>query len=284
MTALAFELGAFSTVRKIKQLLTPTPDERQPVASLDLWRLYWLHRGRLAAPFVGDLQPVPKSSAAECCTIPGAISPRSVTVSGRCAAVDVPAPGCGCGFRAADNMLALAGCADAMVNRPELCVPIVNRMTVEQAEMDEFDWPVPALVRVRAENVLADDMIARLHDWLWNTRQGKAALTSHLASSDEPMPIVWESFGTYRAQRVTITGPILTGPVDYAEPDPRDVAEHYQAQFLNVADITDGVAFFGTAMQLVDDQTLPSEFLEPPTGGDHSPKVTERPMWHDQTT
>ncbi len=146
---------------------------------------------------------------------------------------DPPAEGCWCGWRLADNLDALRPAAG-----PEcMCVPIrlppvlarLREETTERADnnewgipedvIHEFDWPAPALVRVRAFGGVrrAEDVEDRAEE-----------LEAYFEGTNRNL--IREGRGMWRAARVEIVGPIITGqspdPIQYW-PIAGDAAEHY---------------------------------------------------------
>ncbi|OLT21403.1 hypothetical protein BJF81_02350 [Ornithinimicrobium sp. CNJ-824] len=188
------------------------------------WRLYYLHRGRLCAPFVGDLSPVEQDEQAVC------VSPIHGTPSGE--QHDPPALGCYCGWRIADNLDALRPAVPAICE-PARKVPVRDRLLAENPRrvhnppwnvpdhvLAHWDWPAPALVRVRGAGGVrrVDDVAERQEE-----------LEAHFEGTG--LELIREGRGMWRAARVLIVGPIITGlSPDPARFWPRETyaaADHY---------------------------------------------------------
>lgn len=190
------------------------------------WRLYYLHRGRLCPPMMGDLRPVGRNQGAKC-------------LQGNRHAS--PAAGCSCGWRLADNLAAIRPAAETM-QVPVRMPPVVARLRKEHPEgadnewgipervLAEWDWPSPALVRVRGHGgvVRSDEVTDHL-----------AVLQSRIERSGK-LRVIPEGRGMWRAAQMEIIGPVITGqsPRPYQFHPPADgagVAERYGVQYHHAA-------------------------------------------------
>lgn len=192
------------------------------------WRLYLLHRGRLCSPLAGDLSPVDRDAEAVC---------QHPQTGERLSDHAPPAAGCHCGWRIADNLPALVPAAESL-SLPGSVLPTHARLTMEHGPRDTslnawgwpmdvlqtWDWPAPALVRVRGHGgVRRADEVHHM----------AGAIRRAVAANGQGHRMIEEGPGMWRARRVEIVGPILTGtsPARQFTADPRDVAEHYGATY-----------------------------------------------------
>lgn len=186
------------------------------------WRLYYLHRGRLCSPMMRELQPVAPDEAAICLHEEH----------------EPPAAGCYCGWRIADNLDAIDPAAVAL-EVPVRLPPVLAKLREETPEradnawgipesaLAEFDWPCPALVRVRGHGgVRRADEVADHED----------LIRAVIEQDGTDRRVIGEGPGMWRAARVQIIGPVITGqsPRPYQFHPPRDgggVIEHYGVDY-----------------------------------------------------
>lgn len=233
------------------------PREKVLHSSVDGWRAYWLHRGRLFAPLVGDLgEPVDKVSRAVCVADgrPWALG---------CDTETIPTTDCFCGWRLCDTVDALAGVLRGMCLRPEEIPAIIAADAA--GRLDDGDMPVPVLARVRGEWVCRDDRPYRAEQYLTTNPAGRLLVSS--GAAQKPGAIITEYPGGYRARQLTIIGPVLTGPVPLGSPDVRDLEQHYQVRYADVAELMpareDDPVSFGDAFRMAADGRLPALLTEP---------------------
>ncbi|SDS21685.1 Dual specificity phosphatase, catalytic domain [Friedmanniella luteola] len=277
-------------VRQADAPLRESKTER--AGQVDLWRLYWLHRGRLASPFVGALEPLPTHAQAGCSydRMPGRGGTLAVHPD-----ADIPALNCQCGWRGADNVEALAAAGEHMRTSPHAFLPIVNHIQDNFDSVDDFNdrrdallaggerhgyhiLPVPALVRVTAHDAIRDDRISRRTAFL-ATPAGQRVTAHFRALGTAPAELfngVPEGPGMWRARSLTITGPVITGPTEYALPNPRDLARHYGVKYVDVSASLKG-ANFSDALAIAAAGALPAVAMNPRSPHHHLTKNAARP-------
>lgn len=202
------------------------------------WRLYFLHRGNLCSPMVGDLTPVLPHEKAIC------LHENH----------EPPADDCACGFRVGDNTAALRPAAEAMLT-PMSMLPVHARLAMEHKrdESAEYGWPMtvlsrwdfptPALVRVTGYGARPAEEVAQ------NGRQIAAAVSNTSRGRHQMIP---EGHGMWRACSVRIAGPVIADRSVYDQ-NMSLVSQNYDVHAVQVSDP------FLDILKAVQDGWLPTE-------------------------